>query len=626
MPSAHDHNDRVWDVFKKSFLIHRDESFRIHCLIRFNSIEEHKMPSGTDPATVHATQASPNFFSWGHTSGTTFRTPTLTQKFKGKIDKLLHRSTASHNFCLALLSNGQLWAWGESKHGCLGLGMDKTNSPDPALVTCNEPGWGPIQDVVGGRKHVLVLTRYGSVFSFGNNEAGQLGVADTASRLQPSLVNIEDAVKQVAALEDCSYAVSTKGDVYAWGDRESGLIPVDTHVPAVLSPLVMLNLLPHRIDRLEISEAGGEQKITAYVKRASGDEGDADEGGNLENESDALEDMAAANERQLNALYRGVELLKRVLQVGKEWHDRVSQMGHAMPYAELLGPTDPLQSAEHHISSYQFDEMSSLDSLMKFGNYLDQLIRRGQNQLDAIVSVESMQSSTFVLTILLELFRLKREKVTRLISCRNLLAKKKQWEGVMNNTKRETMGACSQAIDVMMEVLGSLRQTTTIIDVPMQQLQTACMEALDVKIQVLELEKQILENAANKEYDSFAVQSVAVRRAQQAFEDLRSFSVLKLYEECDRRHFDFGKDADFFQHLLRVSSDKIDGIVQQFSSSAMLTGHDPLLPRFLGEMLLENAELRKMAAVYQFKVLVLCGSSLGSVLNGGGKELGTLAS
>jgi alpha-tubulin suppressor-like RCC1 family protein len=77
-----------------------------------------------------------------------------------------------------------------------------------------------------GHRHSLLLDENGSVYSFGAGNAGGLGHGDTESQMYPMRIaefeNINVRIMQISAGVDMSMAVSTTGDVYAWGKTEGG--------------------------------------------------------------------------------------------------------------------------------------------------------------------------------------------------------------------------------------------------------------------------------------------------------------------------------------------------------------------------------------------------------------------
>ena len=81
----------------------------------------------------------------------------------------------------------QVFAWGNNSLGQLGLN-DTINRRAPAPI---EALWAiPVAQLAAGDFHSAALTINGFLFTWGNNEKGQLGLAANA-----------DAVAQVAARE-----------------------------------------------------------------------------------------------------------------------------------------------------------------------------------------------------------------------------------------------------------------------------------------------------------------------------------------------------------------------------------------------------------------------------------------
>jgi alpha-tubulin suppressor-like RCC1 family protein len=85
-----------------------------------------------------------------------------------------------------------------------------------------------------GHRHSLFLDAHGGLYSCGAGIAGCLGHGDTASQMYPvkimSFLQDEEegvAILQMSAGVDMSMAVSTTGDVYAWGKTIGGRIGLD---------------------------------------------------------------------------------------------------------------------------------------------------------------------------------------------------------------------------------------------------------------------------------------------------------------------------------------------------------------------------------------------------------------
>jgi len=86
---------------------------------------------------------------------------------------------AGGNHSLGRRADGSLWAWGWNASGQLGLGTyDSQNTPTPVSGT----GWVAL---AAGAYHSLGLKADGALHAWGANNYGQLGLGDTTNRNTP---------------------------------------------------------------------------------------------------------------------------------------------------------------------------------------------------------------------------------------------------------------------------------------------------------------------------------------------------------------------------------------------------------------------------------------------------------
>jgi alpha-tubulin suppressor-like RCC1 family protein len=120
----------------------------------------------------------------------------------------------------ALLSDGEYFDWGYNGNGQLGDGHRGRSSDVPVRVNLRHP---VTQVAQGGsiwhNGQTLVILSDGSLWSWGDNWAGQLGDQTTVTRPSPVRVYPLAGVtyRSLATGSATSYAVSTTGKVYAWG-------------------------------------------------------------------------------------------------------------------------------------------------------------------------------------------------------------------------------------------------------------------------------------------------------------------------------------------------------------------------------------------------------------------------
>ena len=112
---------------------------------------------------------------------------------------------------------GQAFSWGDNRSGQLGNGAwgDVVTSPQAILGA-----FSPILAMAGGDRHSLALLGNGTVWAWGDNSDGQLGI-DSSGEIEPFPlpVAVHDLTKvtAIAAGGNFSLALTKDGDVYTWG-------------------------------------------------------------------------------------------------------------------------------------------------------------------------------------------------------------------------------------------------------------------------------------------------------------------------------------------------------------------------------------------------------------------------
>lgn len=148
-------------------------------------------------------------------------TPIKVTAINGKVMELI----ISNSFSVyAILEDGSLYAWGNNSDGQLGVG-DEENRNTPTKV--NLPS--KIKELITTGSSVYALMEDSSLYAWGYNLDGQLGVGDEVNRNTPTKVNLPGKIKKLITSSSASYAILEDGSLYAWGYNDYGELGVGSN-------------------------------------------------------------------------------------------------------------------------------------------------------------------------------------------------------------------------------------------------------------------------------------------------------------------------------------------------------------------------------------------------------------
>lgn len=124
---------------------------------------------------------------------------------------------AGYEHSAAIAADHSLWTWGDNWSGQLGLG-DEDDRDVPTRVG-SDTNWA---EIAAGWDFTVALRTDGTLWSWGDNWNGQLGLGDRDDRSTPTRVGSSSNWVALAVGHDQTLALRADGTLWGWGDNEDG--------------------------------------------------------------------------------------------------------------------------------------------------------------------------------------------------------------------------------------------------------------------------------------------------------------------------------------------------------------------------------------------------------------------
>lgn len=165
---------------------------------------------------------------------------------------------AGSSHTCALLANDTIKCWGDSSSGQTGYGSTTTRLAPP--TTAINLGTGrTAKRIAAGTAHTCALLDNDSVKCWGNNNYGQLGYGDTATRTAPpdTAVNLGTGrtAKRIAAGASHTCAWLDDDSIKCWGSASSGQLGYEDTNQRSAPPALAVNLGTGRLPRRLLASA-----------------------------------------------------------------------------------------------------------------------------------------------------------------------------------------------------------------------------------------------------------------------------------------------------------------------------------------------------------------------------------
>ena len=133
---------------------------------------------------------------------------------------------AGSSHTMAIKTDGSLYGWGDNQFGALGIGTETICVPGEGRVLIDYNMHTPIKilddvvSVTAGWKCTYAIKTDGSLWAWGLNNYGQLGDGTVENRLTP--VKIMDDVIDVAYGSSYAFAIKSDNSLWSWGLNNNG--------------------------------------------------------------------------------------------------------------------------------------------------------------------------------------------------------------------------------------------------------------------------------------------------------------------------------------------------------------------------------------------------------------------
>jgi alpha-tubulin suppressor-like RCC1 family protein len=137
------------------------------------------------------------------------------------------------NFSVAVKTNGTLWTWGSNSGYQLGQSTAYTANVSSPVQVGALTSW---LNISAGRYNVIATKTDGTLWSWGNNGAGQCGLNNTTTYSSPKQVGSLTNWVNVSAGSFFGIAIKTDGTIWSWGANPQGQLGQGNTTSPIISP------------------------------------------------------------------------------------------------------------------------------------------------------------------------------------------------------------------------------------------------------------------------------------------------------------------------------------------------------------------------------------------------------
>lgn len=151
---------------------------------------------------------------------------------------LLQKISAGPNHSCGITNSGKLFCWGSDANGSLGNGGSNTDESSPVPIDVSNT----YLEISVNNFSTCGIRTDQTLWCWGANNNGMLGLGDTTSRTSPNLVGNNYIKVSLGTTSTC--AVSTSGELRCWGNQLDGRLGNGIGTGNALTPQTITSISP----------------------------------------------------------------------------------------------------------------------------------------------------------------------------------------------------------------------------------------------------------------------------------------------------------------------------------------------------------------------------------------------